>query len=68
MCLQYILVKNFYRSYGVPQCIGAIDGTHIDIKACTHNPTDYINKKSRYSLNVQACRDYKYCFLDVVIK
>ena len=46
-------VENFYRVYmnGVPQCIGAIDGTHVDIKASNHNPIDYINRKSRYSLN-----------------
>lgn len=28
-------VENFYRVFGVTQCIGAIDGTHIDIKAPT---------------------------------
>ena len=63
-------VENFHSQYGVPQCIGAIGGTHIDIKAPSHNPTDYINRKSRYSLNVQTCTccNYKYCFLDVVIK
>ena len=61
-------VESFYRAYGVPQCIGTIDGTHVDIKARNHNPTDYLNRKNRYSLNIQVCCDYKYCFLDVVIK
>ena len=25
-------VAKFFRTFAVPQCIGAIDGTHIDIK------------------------------------
>ena len=62
-------VENIYRVYmcGVPQCIGAINGTYVDIKASNHNPTDYINRKNRYSLNLQVCCDLNYCFLDVVV-
>ena len=61
-------VSNFYRVFSLPQCLGEIDCTHIDIKAPSNNPTDYVNRKSRFSLNVQACCNYRYCFLDVVVK
>lgn len=57
-------VTQFYEAHGVPRCIGAINGSHIDIRAPRSKLSDYINCKSRYSLNVQAACDYNYCFLD----
>ena len=58
-------VEGFQNTWGVPQCCGAIDGSHILISTPVMNHTDYYNRKGFYSVVVQAVVDYKYRFLDV---
>jgi hypothetical protein len=60
--------RHFFDQFQFSQCIGAVDGTHINIQQPTHNATDFINRKSHFSINVQACCDSKGQFMDVVVK
>lgn len=38
-------IDRFEDKWGYPQCVGAIDGSHIPIAAPELNHTDYYNRK-----------------------
>ena len=57
----------FLRKWGVPQCIGAIDGCHIPISSPAMNRTDYYNRKGWYSMILQGVVDHSYRFIDINI-
>ena len=63
------LVKNYYEQHGFPQCLGAIEGTHIRIKlpSCSAR-NEYINRKGNFTINCQAAADYRYLFFYAVLK
>lgn len=46
-------VQAFHRISAFPRVIGAIDGTHIPIKAPTENEHIFVNRKGFHSLNLQ---------------
>ena len=58
----------FLEKHGFLQCIGAIDSTHIPIKRLSDNSSADINRKGRYSSNIQPVVDHNYCFIDVSIR
>jgi len=61
------VVREFKVKWGVPQCFGAIDGTHIPVSVPSENHTDYYNRKGWYSMLIQGLVDANYCFLDICV-
>lgn len=51
-------IDGFYQKSSFPSVIGAIDGTHIKIKAPVNHPETYVNRKGFHSVLLQAvCRE-----------
>jgi hypothetical protein len=59
------IAKKFKRKAGIPYAIGAIDGSHIPIKAPKEYPMDYYNRKGFYSIVLQAVVDSYGRFIDI---
>ena len=60
--------EGFMQYGGFPACIGAIDGTHIQIKPPPANEDAYVGRKGFHSINVQVVCDHNLIFTDVVVK
>ena len=50
-------MRQFHSLSGFPRVIGAIDGSHIPIKAPSRDEEIYINRKRFHSLNIQVVSD-----------
>ena len=59
------IMASFEEFNGLPRCLGAIDGTHIPIKAPQNHPEQYINRKNFHSMQLQTVCDNEMVFTDV---
>lgn len=55
----------FQDRRGIPRIVGAIDCTHIKIKAPKNHKQDFFNRKHSYSINLQAVVNADMMFIDV---
>jgi hypothetical protein len=61
------VIQGYEGIWGFPNCGGAIDGSHIPIKAPENSHGDYLNRKSWHSLILQGVCDHNYVFTDINI-
>ena len=58
------ICRKFQQKAGIPNVIGAIDGTYVKIDAPKEHPEEYINRKCIYGITLQALCDSNLKFLD----
>ena len=61
------ICDGFENFRGVKGCIGAINGTHIPIKAPDDCGENYMNRKGFHSIVMQSVVDHQFKFLDCCI-
>ena len=49
--------QEFWTKYGFPGVLGAIDCTHVQLRAPSLNALTYINRKGTHSINIQVISD-----------
>ncbi|KAJ8940334.1 hypothetical protein NQ314_010747 [Rhamnusium bicolor] len=63
----HIISEQFYRSAGVDNVIGAIDGIFVSIKAPKVDAEVYITRKCNFAFTLQATCDAKLKFIDCYV-
>ncbi|XP_039591558.1 putative nuclease HARBI1 [Polypterus senegalus] len=62
------IMTDFYNIAGFPSVIGAVDCTHVALKAPTVDEFAFVNRKGYHSINVQVICDAHLNLLNVVLR
>ncbi len=62
-----VVVDGFKNQLEFPQCVGAVDGSHIPIVSPHVCPADYYNRKGWHSNVLQGTVDFRGLFIDLYV-
>ena len=59
------IADQFYEKTNFPNCVGAVDGKHIRIRAPNRSGSQYFNYKKLFSIVLMAISDANYYFVAI---